>query len=620
MKQQYRTWKLYTAVIFSLILLLNLTITIPAQPQGQLSPSDERIKTHLSYLASDELEGRFPGTDGIRKAADYIENYFKSVGVQPLGSTYRQHFNVSTGLKLGQHNDMFFEVLIIKEGIPKEMNKPQKRSWALNSDWQPVKFSESGTVSGELVFAGYGVTDKDLNYDDYEGIDVKGKIVIILSDSSERTPKDHFLMKYSELRYKASNARDHGAAGVIFVKMISDSASTFYPLRIDIAGKNSGIIAVQANRTSIAKFFPKSKNLYPVELEINDKKKPNSFSIPNITVTITTDIEDDQKETDNVVGLIPGTDPKLKDEYIVIGAHYDHLGWGGVNSLYMGSTPMIHNGADDNASGTSGLLELAYRLKEKPIRRNVILIAFSGEELGLLGSEYYVKNPLIPLEKDICMLNMDMIGRLKNNTVSLFGLGTSPFFEKICDTLAVLSDLSITKAQDGFGPSDHASFYKHNLPVLMFITGVHEDYHKPSDKVDKINFPGETKVLDYVERILRRIDDEPLKPEFTKVNSVTDNLPPADGKKGYGAWFGIIPNFEENPKGCKISGASPGSPAMKAGLKENDIITHFGDKSIKNLYDLTYSLREHKPGDKISVTLLRGDNEIKIDVTLGQRR
>ncbi|MDQ1264937.1 MAG: hypothetical protein QG635_87 [Bacteroidota bacterium] len=613
--------KVKLTTIFVFIFLFGANSISFSQEQATTA---QKLQEYIKYLASDELEGRYPGTSGIELAAKYIEAHFKKSGLTPLnGSSYRQEFSVTTGLKLGSANSVNFELIIPKPGVPRDMLKPQTKTWETGTDWKPMYFSENGAISGELVFAGYGVTAKEQGYDDYEGIDCKGKVVIVLTDSSERESQDKFLEDFYQLRYKATNARDHGAAAVIFVKKTSDSANTFYPLKYETMSKNTGIIVMQANRTSIARFFPKHLNLYPVEQELIKNHKPKSFLIPDVKVNITVELLRDDKTTCNIIGMVKGSDPTLSGQNIIIGAHYDHLGWGGSSSLYMGKAPMIHNGADDNASGTSAIMELAERISKNPLKRSVIFITFSGEEMGLLGSAHYVDNPLVPLEKTDFMLNLDMVGRLKNNSVSVFGLGTSPDMQQIIDSLGIIAQFDLVRAQGGFGPSDHASFYKKKMPVLMLITGVHEDYHRPSDDFDKINYEGEAKVIDFAELIARSIGNISDRLPYQEAHDVTENIADKPQKGGESAWFGIIPNFEDNPLGCKVSGASPGSPAQKAGLKENDIIKSFGDKPIKNLYDLTYALRDFKPGDKIKVVILRAPDyktEETLDVTLARKR
>ena len=487
------------------------------------------------------------------------------------------------------------------------------------TDWQINGISSSGFVSNsDVYFVGYGVTSTKLSYDDYRGIDVKGKVVVIFSDSITEGKRKHFLAEYSDLKYKITNARDHGAKAVILVKTSQFADDSFYPLKIDQFYRNNNIIVVQANRASLAKIFPKHFNLLTLEQEIAKNRQPKSFKLPNITVSFNIEKEDLTASVPNVIGYINGTDSSLSNQYIVIGAHFDHLGWGGENSLYKGSVPMIHNGADDNASGSSGILELIERFSKNPGKRPIIFTAFNGEEKGLLGSAYFVKEPPIPLINIIAMFNFDMIGRMKDSSFSVFGTGTAKTFSYVVDSLSHVDHLKVTKGTDGFAPSDQASFIGKDIPVLMFFTGLHADYHSPTDDWDKINFSGEALLINYAEDLIRTIDNNPQKPEYVKDTSNQNNKQMSMGS-GNGAWFGIIPNFEENPKGMPISGASSGSPAQKAGLKNGDIITKIDNKDMKNLYDLTYFLRDHKPGDNIVVYFLRDGKAMTSKVTLEKK-
>ena len=578
----------------------------------------DKLKAHIKFLAGEELQGRYPATDGNDKAAEYIISHLKSIGFQPIKDKYYQEFQFLAGVECGKSSKVSFEYLVEKPGIPIEMLKPVVKNWESGTDWIPIRFSDNGSAHGELVFAGYGISSAEDKYDDYEGIDVKGKIVIVLIDSSEnKQSKNKVFAEFSELRYKARNARDHGASAVIFVKTQSDSANVFYPLKPSM-GNKAGIIVVQANRTSLAKFFPPNQQLYNIEKEINKNFKPKSFLIPKTKVTVSVDIEPIEKPVKNVVAWIKGTDPQKQDEYVVIGAHFDHLGWGAENSMYHGK-PAIHFGADDNASGTSAIMEIAADLAKKPLRRSVLFISFNAEEEGLRGSAYYVNNPLIPLEKTIFMLNLDMVGRMSGNELNVMGTGTSSGFARLVDSLSVMDSLTVSKASDGYAPSDQSSFYSKNIPVLFMFTSLHNDYHRPTDTWDKINYEGETQVVRYAEDILRTVANSDAKPDFIKVSGPA----PQDSamrKEGYGVWFGSVPNFEENATGLKISGTSAGSPAEKAGLKANDIIIKFGDKIIKNLYDLTYCLKEHQPGDVVVVRFVRGGKESEVSVTLEKRK
>ncbi len=613
--------------IKTLLLLIFLLFINFLYSQTDVKSLEELLKSHVRFLASDELEGRYPGTRGIAEAANFIEEQFKLIGVEPINNSYRQRFPVTIGYDINDNNKVSFEVVVPKIGVPPEKLKPMSRSWQVKTDWMPAHFSDDGSISGEMVFVGYGITAKDLNYDDYDGIDVKGKIVILLTDTPDGDDPNSKFAPYAKLRTKLINAREKGAVGMIIVKINSDSANVFEPLIYEPAARNSGTIAIQANRNSIAKFFPRESNLFPTELEINKTKKPKSFPIPNAKVFITVELTNKNVMTDNIVGIIRGRNSA--NHHFVIGAHYDHLGWGGPTSLhverknvYGGKIKEIHRGADDNASGVAGLIELAKIFKENPTNRDILLISFSAEELGLKGSQYYVDNPLLPLDNLDFMINLDMIGRLRDNNLNVFGAGTSPLFNGLLDSLSIVDSIRITRSQGGFGPSDHSSFYKKDIPVLMFITGVHEDYHKPSDTWDKINYKGMVHVLRFIESMIRNIDKTPGKLPFTQTDDVAENTQRQHSAYSNAPWFGIIPNFEDSPLGCKISGTSPGSPAHKAGLSENDIITKFGNTTVKNLHDLTYSLRQYKAGDKVLVKYIKAsDNkEYTVEVQLTERK
>lgn len=590
----------------------------------ELSPEAEKMKGYVSFLASDEMKGRFPGTPENYKAAEFIMQNFQKFGVQPVSGSFFQEFNFTVGLKLTDKNNVTVSTLLERPGLPKDMWKPVSKKMVAGEDWMPLRFSENGTITGDIAFVGYGVTSKDLNYDDYLGMDVKGKIVIILSDSLENPAKEgrynamYNLSRFgdmNDIKYKVSNARDHGAIGVIFVKRLSDSSNTFYKLNVERSYKNSGMIVIQSNRTKIASYFPKTHNLYPVELEMIKTKQPKSFQIPDVKISITVELDKDERKIPNVTGFVKGTEKP--DEYIVVGAHFDHLGMGEFNSNYRGKTPQIHNGADDNASGVSGLLELAENIAKKPLKRSVLFCSFNSEEMGVLGSSYFVNNPLIPIDKIVAMLNLDMIGRLKDDKIYMFGTGSSSKFSGLVDSLSIVDTVIVSKASEAYAPSDHAPFYAAKVPVLFAFTGVHTDYHTPTDDVEKINFEGIVHVAKYCESILRTIGNADAKPDYIYTGSSSNEKPPEGYGKGYGSvWFGIVPTFEDNPDGFKIMGTSAGSPAEKAGLKNGDVITKFGEKSIKNLHDLTNCLKEHKAGDVVTVLYLREGKEKSADVKL----
>jgi hypothetical protein len=465
------------------------------------------------------------------------------------------------------------------------------------------------------------MTDKEKKYDDYEGIEVKGKAVIVLTDNYWKDKKNYFrTYDYGEVREKIINAREHGARAIIILKSMGDSANVFFPLKNERMFNNSGILVIHANRTSLAKFFPKSRPLLPLEQEIDKAEAPRSFIVPDVKISLTIDLKPTEATVPNIIGILKGTDPKLSDEYVVIGAHFDHLGWGGENSMYRGKTPKIHYGADDNASGVSAVIELASRLAKKPLRRSVIFMSFNGEEEGLLGSAYYVRNPIIPLEKTALMLNLDMVGRLgKEHKLNVFGTVTSPAFPQMIDSLANLDTITVIKSKEAYGPSDQSSFSSKGVPILFLFTGVHGDYHTPTDTWDKINYDGIVKVGDFAELIARTIGNSDNKPVFVQAPRDTSEADNEKMRYGSGAWFGIVPSFEESPDGSLITGTSEGSPAQKAGLKSGDIITKFGERKIGNIYDLTSALQHHKPGDNVDVWVLRDHKEMKFKVTLAKK-
>jgi len=319
--------------------------------------------------------------------------------------------------------------------------------------------------------------------------------------------------------------------------------------------------------------------------------------------------------TSNVIGFLKGTDPKLRDEIVVIGAHYDHLGFGGMHSLDTSTTKRIHYGADDNASGTAAVIELANYFAKKKTKRSLLFITFSGEEEGLFGSQYFTNNPLIPLNKVTAMINMDMIGRLSKDSVLIVeGMGTSPQFDSLMKALNSPKRFNLRLKPDGVGPSDHTSFYRKDIPVLFFFTGLHSDYHKSTDTRDKINYKGEKQIVEYIAKTVAALANNPKKPVFTKV--------PEDTTKkaaSFKVYVGGVPDYGFDGTGVKISMITPNSPADKAGLKAEDIITKFGTFEIKNIYDYTNALSKHKPGDVVDVTVQRNGAALTLPVTLGSR-
>jgi aminopeptidase YwaD len=599
--------------LHALLLLISVLFPIAMMGQTASTPEAQRILDHVRTLSSDEFGGRAPGTPGNEKAAAYIEAAFKAAGLKPAGKDggFRAPFSMPIGAALGPKNSVNFDVVVERPGVPLDMTKPTKISWKLGVDYQPYGWTESKTVTGKVVFAGYGITSPEGKYDDYAGIDVNGAVVIVLRGLPKWAERDDSFGKYASLRTKATTAREKGAVAVCFVNEQGDSSDVLSRFGLDRIGGNSGIVAVQVRRTPCARIFPpKETSLFVAEKQINTTKKPASFALTRTTGTITTDVSTELAVSWNVVGIVEGTDPALMGQYVVVGAHFDHLGMGDENSLAASTTPDVHHGADDNASGTAGVIELAARFAASRPKRSVLFMGFSGEEKGLLGSKDWVIAPTVPLSDIVAMVNLDMIGRLKDNKLNIQGYGTSPQWPEVIDSAKKDLGLTIATTTDGFGPSDHASFFAKNIPVLFFFTGLHTDYHRPTDTWEKINADGEVVVLTMVERAVRTIADRDDRVAFSKPAAQQTQSSSIALKVS----LGVIPDYADDPNGLKITGVREGSAAQKAGLQADDVITRIGTMQIKNIYDLMASLGTYKPQDKADIVVLRQGKAVTMKV------
>jgi hypothetical protein len=318
----------------------------------------------------------------------------------------------------------------------------------------------------------------------------------------------------------------------------------------------------------------------------------------------------------NVIGVLPGKNPDLRNEIVIVGAHYDHLGPGKFGSLDPDSTGQVHNGADDNASGASALIYIAGKLAQLPPARTVVFIAFSGEEAGLLGSDFYVKHPPFPLAQTYAMVNLDMVGRMRNDRLLVYGAATAAEFTGLLDSLNAGAHLDLKPSGDGWGRSDQSSFYGAGKPVLHMFTDLHEDYHRTTDDWDKINADGLKRVAEFTTAVVRTLADR--RAPLTFVN-VPPPAPVAGASSGYGAYLGTVPDMSENPGGVRLTGVRAGSPAETAGLKGDDIITQIGETAVTDLQAMTKALRQHRPGDVVEIRYLREGTEQRVSVTLGSR-
>ena len=575
----------------------------------------------IKYLASDELKGRLTGSPELEKAAAFISAKFREFGLQPLnGKSFYQPFPAVTAAKLGSANRFRFTAA----GHTTALACPQ--------DFVPLYFSSAAKLSGGVVFAGYGITAADLHYDDYAGLDVKGKLVLILrhepQEADEHSPFDGAkLTGHSLFTSKASNAKMHGAAGVILINDAPNhrgEADDLPKFASEDGPEDAGIPFVQVKAAAVAPWFTAAgKNLDQVSAAIDKDLKPQSFAFPaSLQVDLQLDVERVVKTVHNVVGYLPGETA----EYVVVGAHYDHLGLGGAHSLAPSMTGTIHPGADDNASGTAGVIELARWFAKQPKqKRGILFLTFAGEEEGLLGSAYYVQHPDLPLEQAVAMINMDMIGRVRDGKVFIGGSDTGTTLRALMDQVIPKYSLHVDYSDSsGYGSSDHTSFTIGKVPVLFFFSGLHGDYHKPSDTWDKIDAPDAATVLDLVAEVTEDLRESPGRPQFVRV------APPAHGDGsagpvssssggGYGPSFGSVPDFGEGVKGVKFADVREGTPAAKAGLKAGDILVEFDGKPIQNLYDFTYALRAKKPGDEVKVKVLRNGQPLEVSVLLTKR-
>jgi hypothetical protein len=571
----------------------------------------ERYLDDVRALAAPRMEGRGAGTKGLERAADYIGRQFHRSGLQPAGEhNYRQAFTVTTGARLRGDNR-----LVVRDGR-------NEKKLGLNEDYVPLSFSSVRTVSGPAVFAGYGISASEFGYDDYLHLDVKDKVVIVLRYEPDgfhkkdgQGPRTH----HAHLITKAINARNRGAKAIVLVngKLADKEEDELLKFGRMAGPGDAGIVMVQVKNEVADKWLQAAgKSLARVQQEIDSKLQPQSFAlVDSLQLEIKVAIERTHATAHNVLAYLPGE----SDEYVIVGAHYDHLGRGNENSLAPSQIGTIHPGADDNASGTAALLELAreFSSRQRRARRGVLFAAFAGEEIGLLGSSYWVNHPTRPLEKAIAMVNMDMVGRIKDSKLYVGGVGTGSTFKALLESASAGRNFTIEPSAGGYAASDHTSFLAKKIPVLFFFSGLHSDYHKPSDTWDKINAESAAQLLDLISEATGSLLAAEQRPEFKEVETARSS---GGGGGGYGPYFGSVPDFGQAEGGVKFADVTPGSPAAKAGLKAGDVLVQFNDKPISNLYDFTDALRRSKVGDVVEVKCLRAGKTISARVTLEQRR
>ncbi|MBM3807806.1 MAG: M28 family peptidase [Acidimicrobiia bacterium] len=588
------------------------TIVATCLTAGAPVLAQTRTRTHVATLASEKFEGRLTGSNGEKLAADYLIAELTRMGAKPLpGMTdFRMPFTFTAGSK---------------DGGSKFTAGATEFSGA---NVLALSFSDSGEVTGNAVFAGYGLVVPDsqnFGYDSYQGLDVKDKIVVVLryfpEDADQKTRG--ILARYADLRYKAQAARQRGAKGMVVVTgPRSPNAGSTVPMSFDTAIAGSGLVAVSVSAAAAAPIFQAAnKRLEAVQQEL-DGGNPHvaGFAIPNLALTLNAQIVRQQQTGNNVVGYLPasGATTGVGRPWVAVGAHYDHLGRGGAGNSLADNSQLnqIHYGADDNASGTTAVLNIAEALSTQPRKRHLLVAFWSGEELGLLGSNAYVDKPPVANDQLAAYLNFDMVGRVTDNKLTVQATGTSGMWPKLLEQANVVAGFDLTLQPDPYQPTDVSSFNSVSVPSLAFFTGAHQEYHKPSDTADKINYEDLDRVGELATAIVRRLMDANDAPQFTKVERQTDT----GGRAGLRLFTGTIPDYATDVKGLLLGGVIGGGPAEQAGLAKGDVIIEISGQSITNIYDYTYALELLKIDVPAKVVYMRGTERRETTLTPSARK
>lgn len=606
----------------SALLLLAFLAPAPATDPD----SSARIKKDLAFLAGDECQGRGLKTQGLLKAGDYIAAAFKESGLKPAfdGGSYFQPFEAYGTGRLVNPIALAFKT---------DAGKVEFES---GRGFVATEASGPGSVSAGLVFAGYGISAPELKYDDYAGLDVKGKVVIVLRRMPRADAKENRLAPadadFQTLETKVETAARLGAAGILFVNDRGTAEKTD-PLMT--ADRTRGLYfdgpVFHVRRAAVNDLFGE-KGLAGIEEGIDKELKPNSFAIKGVTCATQVTVERPVYPTRNVVGYLPGAGP-LANETVVIGAHYDHLGLGdegGSMAAKEDKGKRPHFGADDNASGTSGVLELARRygaMKNRQGRR-LVFVCFSGEEQGLFGSKFYAKNPPFPMADTVFMINLDMIGRMvqqedkdagnrKRDRLLVYGTGTAEGLDKLVTDANAKFDMKLQRVPGGVGPSDHTSFYRRGVPVLFLFTGTHADYHKPTDTPDKINVDGLRKVADFVQVFADHYATAKDRPKYLVAKGGHEDpsdTTPRPSRVSIPRLQFAPDNYGEDG-GVLVGPVTAGGPADKAGIKEGDLIVEIAGKPIKNMTSYMAAMGAQKPDAPVQIVVLRKDKKLTVTAT-----
>ncbi len=589
--------------MFRRLFLLAALAAAAARGSAAIDPAELRESIHV--LASPAFEGRGTGTEGGDRAARFVAAEFRAAGLKPLGT------DRADAVDAPLDGSGYFQPFLATVGADPGPGNSLTATWArrtaeypLDRSFVPSTLSGSGVARGPVVFAGYGIVSRAAGRDDYGSRDVTGRIVLLLAGSPS-ADRGSPLASFAGIFHKVLFARDKGAAAVVVASPDDSDPARWNTNR---GFSDEGLPVILVNRRVAEDWLGAAG--WTVEA-VRDElaKRPWPLNLP-VTAAVSTDVRPRRRPTANVLGMIEGSDRALSAETVVVGAHFDHLGLGGPSSLAADRRPAVHPGADDNASGTAGLIALARSFAAGPRpRRSVLFAAFSGEELGLLGSAHYVRHPAVPLEKTVAMINMDMIGRLRGDRLAVIGTGSSPGWPELLSELNREAGLRLLFTSDPYGGSDQQSFYLADVPVLFFFTGKHPEYHTPADREETVDVGGEAKVVELVGRCVRRIADDPVRPAFL-------DLDPSGGR-GSRAAFGIVPDFAAaDEAGVAIARTIAGSAAQEAGVRAGDVVVAFGGHAIRTLHDLRIVLSELGAGETVPLRVRRHGNEISLTATL----
>jgi hypothetical protein len=590
--------------------------------------SRDDLRVHVNFLASDALEGRATGSKGAQLAADYIGARLREAGLQPISANkdFFQPFEFNAGARIVTNNN---QLTITPAGGARG-----KFAFAVEHDFRPLSFTANSETEREVVFVGYGLSvpgKPGEGYDSYSGVSVSNKVVLALRYVPEdvEPKRRQELNRYAGLRYKAMLARERGAKAVLFVTgPTSPNPGELAALSSDGSLAGSGIIAATITTNVAAALLTGSGHDLKTLQAALDKENPHaegSLALTNVRVRIAASVEHLKQTDRNVIALLPPTDGATSAEYVLVGAHYDHLGHGETGGAMRrkGEEHAIHPGADDNASGTAAVLELAasltaQRAKNPTVfRRGVIFAFWSGEEMGLIGSSHFAEHPPSALSNIAAFVNFDMVGRLRDNKLILQGIGSSSTWRKLIEKRNVAAGFNLTLQDDPYLPTDVTAFYPKGVPVLNFFTGSHDDYHRPTDKPDTLDYDGAERITRFAEGIILDLVKGETRPDYLTV-ARSDSA--GGSRENLRAYLGTIPDYATEVAGLKLSGVRAGGPADKAGLKGGDIIVEFAGQKVANIYDYTYAMDAVKIGQPVKVVVLRAGERVTLTVTPEARK